>query len=92
MDKIKFATLIAYIQKLIKLDMQLSYYEIKEIDKMINEGPQAGLISSEKLDFLMGSIRNTNKIEAIKAYRAMTGQGLKESKDAVEKYGFGVDN
>lgn len=28
----------------------------------------------------------TNKIEAIKEYRAITGLGLKESKDAVERY------
>ena len=29
-------------------------------------------------------IRATNKIEAIKRYREMTGLGLRESKDAVE--------
>lgn len=30
-------------------------------------------------------VRGGNKIEAIKRYRALTGSGLKESKDAVER-------
>lgn len=90
MDKIKFASLISFLSSLNGRDFAEA--DIRVIDGMINEGSQVGLVSSEKLNFLMGSIRINNKIEAIKAYRAMTGQGLKESKDAVEKYGFGVDN
>lgn len=39
------------------------------------------------LDQLLGLMReSTRKIEAIKVHRQLTGLGLKESKDAVEKY------
>ena len=37
-------------------------------------------------NLLMLMNEGTRKIEAIKAYRILTGAGLKESKDAVEKY------
>jgi ribosomal protein L7/L12 len=35
--------------------------------------------------------KGTQKIEAIKAYRNLTGAGLKESKDAVERYWVSKD-
>jgi len=37
-------------------------------------------------DLMKWMVEGTHKIEAIKAYRTLTGLGLKESKDAVEKY------
>jgi large subunit ribosomal protein L7/L12 len=36
---------------------------------------------------VMGLIQQGNKIGAIKQYRAETGLGLKEAKDAVDKFG-----
>lgn len=35
---------------------------------------------------LLRALRDERKIDAIKAYRVITGQGLKESKDAVEAF------
>ncbi len=34
---------------------------------------------------LMGHMASDHIIEAIKSYRTLTGQGLKESKDAIER-------
>lgn len=49
----------------------------------------AMLRSHVDLDPLFKALLNPNdKIEAIKQYRAVTGQGLKESKDAVESIMF----
>lgn len=41
-------------------------------------------LSVPALNDLMVAIANERKIEAIKAFRILTGHGLKESKDAVE--------
>ncbi|MFJ6937427.1 ribosomal protein L7/L12 [Streptomyces sp. NPDC101132] len=37
------------------------------------------------LDRVRALLRDGKKIEAIKVYRGLTGEGLKEAKDAVEK-------
>jgi ribosomal protein L7/L12 len=39
----------------------------------------------EKLDDIIGFINGGQKIAAIKAYRELTGLGLRESKDAIER-------
>ena len=38
-----------------------------------------------QVEILMGAMASDRKIEAIKAHRALTGYGIKESKDAVER-------
>lgn len=75
----------AFISYLTKFcDKQLSEYDIDETFRHIN-----GLIAAKAaLDItdLLNAIKKGEKIEAIKAYRSLTNMGLKESKDAVEKY------
>ena len=44
-------------------------------------------VNPDVLDALLALLQEgTYKIEAIRYYRMMTGAGLKESKDAIEKY------
>lgn len=46
-------------------------------------GEQVRVLCVE-VDNLLRAMKDNKKIEAIKAYRTLTGAGLKESKDAVE--------
>ncbi len=45
----------------------------------------ANELTPEQLTTVSRAIYSSNKIEAIKLYRAATGKDLKDSKDAVEK-------
>lgn len=40
-----------------------------------------------RMDEVVALVRNDRKIQAIKVYREITGEGLKEAKDAVERLG-----
>lgn len=42
-------------------------------------------LSEEDLKRITDSLVSGNKIQAIKTYRKVTGQGLKEAKDAIEE-------
>jgi hypothetical protein len=88
LDKIRFAKLIWYLTWHCKMDADDN--DLAEIDRMIDvDLPEAPVpaMNVEQLHILMSIMqRGTNKIEAIKQHRAMTGWGLKESKDAVEEY------
>ena len=48
--------------------------------------PRAALNTGELPATAVEALRRGNKIEAIKCYREATGEGLKESKEAVEAY------
>ncbi len=54
-------------------------------------GSAKTIISSHNLDSMKTLISSGNKLEAIKVYREVTGVGLKEAKDAVEKLEQGAD-
>lgn len=88
LDKVRFATLIGYLSRATGQTFAVS--EIVEIDDIIDIAiPEVsqGRADVEQLDRLMFLMaQGTQKIEAIKVHRAMTGYGLKESKDAVEKH------
>lgn len=94
MDKIKFAQLIAYIIMIAQRPrFEILSSDMQRIDDMITEGmPQqeAAKVSSADVDELMKLIADGGatyqKIDAIRYYRKITGVGLKESKNAVEKY------
>lgn len=84
MDTLKFAELISYITMLCDGNHAggLAEYHIKNIHTYITPAiPTAGSIN---LQPLFAAMESNRKIEAIKAYRTLTGEGLKESKDAVE--------
>ena len=87
LDKMQFAYVLAHC---ISNGMSSGEYEIEELDRRIDidvpvqDTAKASQFDVDNLMYLMAE--GTRKIEAIKAYRKLTGQGLKESKDAVEKY------
>lgn len=90
LDKIKFARLIAYIQDLKEQTQVLETYQIEYIDELteINVEPvKINQVPYGEIDNLLFQIGHADGfIPAIKAYRALTGQGLKEAKEAIERY------
>lgn len=86
LDKLKFATLIAYIQSCD--DSYLEPYQIEKIDSLIdiNAAPDRIYPKISDIEYLLVAIKFGRKIEAMKAYRSLTGFGLKESKDMIEKH------
>ena len=84
LDKIKFAWLIAFVTK---HGAKLGTYEIEDIDNLCTFEVQLVQVDPDLVDNLMAlMVEGTRKIEAIKTYRYLTSQGLKESKEAVERY------
>jgi ribosomal protein L7/L12 len=84
LDKIRFAKVVALI---VTEYQRISENFISELDHIIDIEVIAPAMNVEQLHTLMSIMqRGTNKIDAIKLHRAMTGWGLKESKDAVEDY------
>lgn len=89
LNNIKFAELIGYITA--SAERMLLIPEIKGIEdriKDIVEQPSVATMTTIQVRNLVEDMfrayANGQKIEAVKAYRALTGYGLKESKDAVE--------
>lgn len=73
------------------------------IDRMLSESEIGFLLgfvktvsnsySNTELETLMDAMKNGRKIEAIKAYRTMTGSSLLDAKNAIERhYVSKVDN
>jgi hypothetical protein len=87
LDKYKFANLIAMISG---WGCTLDPYRIQDIDDAITiDMPEPAnyypdISDINKLMQLMAA--GNQKIDAIKLHRKLTGYGLKESKDMVEKY------
>lgn len=87
LDKIKFAQLISYISHI--TGSTLATEEVAAIDATIDvEAPEKVLKLDELHELMrcMMTAKDEGFIPAIKAYRTLTGVGLKEAKDAVEKY------
>jgi ribosomal protein L7/L12 len=86
LDKIKFAKLLAYISYTSNYDFSS---DVNYIDDLIDVDAEPNRIYPQisDINYLMELMASGNhKIEAIKAYRKLTGLGLKESKEQVEKY------
>jgi len=89
LDKIRFAQLIAYISK---LGAELTFNSVRDIDSIVDIEVPAPTVQALNIELLhellveMRSAKDGRFIPAIKAYRALTGAGLKEAKEAVEKY------
>ena len=83
LDKLKFANLISYISK---YDFN---GDIETVDELCDiDVPIANQwVDVEKVDELLRQLNAVDGfIPAIKAYRVLTGAGLKESKEAIERY------
>lgn len=90
LNMFSFARLVSYITKI--SNVLPSQVEITDIHAMVTnclpeQSPTSRCDDSE-LHNLLSAMQVGKKIEAIKAHRSLTGYGLKESKDAVEKYWF----
>lgn len=92
LDKIAFAKVIAYISNIVSREV-IDNTDIQVLDDLIDVPiPELENIKTDPvlLDELIRKIvEGQYKIEAIKLYRQITGFGLKDAKDAVEKYWIG---
>lgn len=96
LDKIAFAKLIGFISY--RYSLTIIEDDMREIDYLINidVSEQHTVVSERDVNDLLMHIKNAHQkpdgsfnsgfIPAIKAYRAITGVGLKEAKEAIEKY------
>src|SRR5882757_67663 len=84
LDKIKFAEVVSYIGSL-RPEYDLDCYRL---DSLIDiEVPVAEKVNQADVEELLRSvIADDGFIPAIKAYRVLTGVGLKEAKEAIEKF------
>jgi ribosomal protein L7/L12 len=82
-SRIKFAKLISLITSF--SDAHLSEEQIERVDYIVSEDSDFKA-DPRSVDELLQCMKLGKKIDAIKQYRALTGQGLKESKDAVEAF------
>lgn len=87
MDKLSFARLIAYLVSATRYEFTNS--EIEDIDRLAvlpkpPPPPPQPAPSPAEVRFMLSAMRDGRKIEAIKSFRTLTGDGLKESKDEIE--------
>ena len=90
LNNIKFARLISYISSWSKSDLSLHQIECIEecVKDIINPPTDTTMTTAQvrnEVDTMFSAYAKGQKIEAIKAYRTLTGYGLKESKDAIEQ-------
>ena len=89
LDRIKFAKLVGWLSYRFNIEVH-DYDDLATLDQLteVNVEPieVPGKADPAMINELMRAIHAGEKISAIKAYRSLTGYGLKESKDAVEKY------
>lgn len=94
MDKIKFAILIGYVTMIANRNgpQCLTDHEISEVGKLVDDlmpvqQSSNGHATQEAVNELLDYMRKMDGlIPSIKAYRALTNAGLKEAKEAVERY------
>jgi ribosomal protein L7/L12 len=88
LSRIKFAQLISEIARQHAISMTQN--EIQDIDDMIDvDVPALQTVKASEADvneLLRAMVTPDGFISAIRAYRVLTGAGLKEAKDAVERY------
>lgn len=84
MDKIKFGHLMAYLGHL-SIGRTFTLNEVYDIHQTIVDGMQLGY-DDRLMSDMLAAMKSGRKIDAIKAHRAMSGFGLKESKDFIEQH------
>jgi hypothetical protein len=88
LNKLAFAKVIAHC---VGNGFSAGDWEVERLDELIDfEVPVPDVMPTVNpldIDYLMALMaEGTRRIEAIKCHRKITGYGLKESKDTVEKY------
>jgi len=82
LDRIKFATLIGYCAN---RGMTVDKTDVEVLNALTEINVEPVPYADDALvNDLLKAMKNGNKIDAIEAYRSLTGLGLKDSKDAVE--------
>ncbi|MDO0913329.1 ribosomal protein L7/L12 [Streptomyces sp. DT2A-34] len=77
-----FAGIITIQSRISRTDQRVARVE-RKLDLVLDH---LGLQEDEpRMDEVLVLLRNGKKIEAIKVYREITGEGLKEAKEAVER-------
>lgn len=82
-----FGTLMSYIGRMV--ESQLSNHAVEHVAALVEEClPKQEPVKANagEIDEMLKAIREGKKIDAIKWYRSLTGYGLKESKEAIERY------
>lgn len=87
LNTIDFATLVSWISS--KNGSAMDRWEVEDLEvKILNMIPDpvcnTVYANCDDVRNLIRDIADGNKIAAIKTYRTLTGEGLKESKDAIE--------
>src|SRR5882672_8233825 len=86
LDKIKFAKVVSWVSRMTN-GLEFAEDDLRELDDIVDMPiPDAPKSSCADVDSLLSELSLGAKIPAIKAYRVLTGAGLLESKNAVEKY------
>lgn len=89
LDRIKFAKLVSWLSYRFNIEIH-NYDDLETLDQLCDVYVQpvaTQYVEASKVDELLNEInRNDGFIPAIKAYRSLTGVGLKEAKEAVERY------
>lgn len=84
MNTVKFAMFINYLTK---IGMgEINSYEMQAIHDQAQNFNDPTKASITDVDELLRTIKLNEFIPAIKAYRTLTGAGLKEAKEAIERY------
>lgn len=82
MDKVSLAVIIGIIAA--RTGQTMQRYEIEGLESEIAMPP--AIVSADVVDDLVRAVRQNERIAAIKAYRVLTGYGLLESKNAIERF------
>lgn len=78
------ACLVSFVTALAGRQLQVNeLHDLNDLVKACNEPSQ---VSADAIGRMLDAIKQDHKIEAIREHRMMTGYGLKESKDEIEKY------
>ena len=77
-----FAGLVSYVTSL--CNRELNFHEINHLSSHVEQMHEPVSTKADLIP-LFNAICSDKKIEAIKEYRTLTGFGLKESKDEVER-------
>lgn len=87
LDKMKFAKLVAHC---VANGMSSGSFEVEHMDELCEvEAPEPSHVTTVDVNELlhcMITATDSGFIPAIRAYRVLTNAGLKESKEAIEKY------
>lgn len=90
MDKIQFAHLVSYISS--KFAITMNYSELHNLEDIVKpnevivtEPAFNHIQAAQEMRNMITAIKAGRKIDAIRSHRMITKEGLKESKDEIER-------